>query len=342
MSLAFDAPDFHPHAAFALDLARTDVTWPFQVFADGAGRSTWKRQYLGLTNAAEAIYTAAAEDPSPTDAAGAIGEAFQYVAARLRANQQTEPVGRFTVGDAQSSSTVPAPPAPARIRLAGLVVGRPADTCYDFCGGGQPIANLRQTSSGILITFEDGTQEEILLVQKVAVSPASPSLTVSPLASDPRVHLPPKSPGDGTDDPPNKTAVIIAPFDTSRFFGTYALLTGSSFGLDMHREETGEFGEADKLDEIQTQLAGDGYSVKAIKDRDVTVPAMVEALSHSPGVVIISTHGDADGYLAVSYAGSSEEIGTSVLHRLWSTLGALGDQGLFDPARRAPRGRAGR
>src|ERR1700722_16381965 len=41
---------------------------------------------------------------------------------------------------------------------------------------------------------------------------SSGSLPMAALAGDPRVHLDPNSPGIANDDPPTKTALIIAPY----------------------------------------------------------------------------------------------------------------------------------
>ena len=38
------------------------------------------------------------------------------------------------------------------------------------------------------------------------------------IANDPRAHLDVKSPGDGSNDPSNKTALFLSPFESGRYY----------------------------------------------------------------------------------------------------------------------------
>ena len=290
LALKFTAEDFAPDATFALGLSDDTVSMPFQVFRPDAGTSTWQRGALSIVSMAETIFGAEVTDPdivNPT-ADQAVDEAYRVVKALADEgyNQQDDIA---TIGG-------------LGLTLAAWHV--PGSTPRADAAPGPKITSVTKVANGVSIEFEGAPTVSVPLYNW-ATDPASPApLVTGPIAADPRVRLDPGSPHNGASDPTNKTAVLIAPFQTGRFYGNIwanlmpdSAATWLGFNVGSHAPSRGFDWTG-----MQTKLGDHGYSVKPLMNDAATLVGIIQALGGSsgpaPGFVIVNTHGMADGSLA--------------------------------------------
>jgi hypothetical protein len=148
------------------------------------------------------------------------------------------------------------------------------------------IKSVVDLSDAIRMESDCGTLEDILVS---AIGGPGESLGVAPLAGDPRVHLNEQTPDNAAADPASKTAVIFSPFVTS---------SGNVIGSAVVRE--------DDINQVVSTLKADHYADPVeLLNKDATIANLYETLVklRNPGVIIIETHGDADGDIA-TYDGS--------------------------------------
>jgi hypothetical protein len=153
------------------------------------------------------------------------------------------------------------------------------------------------------------------------------SLTPSSLASDPRVFLNEAAPGNGEDDPQNKTALIFAPFWDVPFY-SYVNDAGQPA---YNYSSSSVFAYYANLPEVKKELEGDGYHFEQLLDGGATVQALIAELTHGasgsqaqpPGVVVLATHGGPDGFVATA---SSLGLGSATDTTIWDRFKSFENQ----------------
>ena len=308
LHLKFDGSDFHPNVTFPLNLSSSTVKFPFQVFSTSNGSSTWDQTYTGLDEATTMVFEADASDSAnPPDEKTAIIDSYKYILARLKVDRSSgDNVGANLTGVSSGSTQ-----NSVNLISAGT-------SCYDTCGL-PSISSVSQTPDGIIINYSDGTQGEILLASWQSPPTSGTPLSPSSLVNDPRIHLIPNPPHDPVDDPKSKTAFIFAPFNDSKFIGLYTGGGHSELSFDVHSN----FGQYDNLPLVKKELEQDGYNVEEALDSDVTVENLIKYLGSgsTPGIVVASTHGTSDGYLATGvWLGSSASAGHKSYEALMNKL----------------------
>jgi len=153
-----------------------------------------------------------------------------------------------------------------------------------------------EDSNACLFTFENGQME----LAAVALTPVSPPQARpqprGPLTRDPRTHIPAR-PRTAPDDPPSKTAIIFAPFNTVPYFNA-VVRPGS--GTAVPRVEYGwsegfkKYGE--DLELFRTKLEQCYYQVTVLPDTQATPKALYQAAmalkgDKGPGLIYFGTHG---------------------------------------------------
>ncbi len=261
LALKFSDADFKPDVSFTLDTAQGTVTLPFKIFSEGAGSSTWERKRLSPQHNFSAIFKAALINENQT-VDGAIDRVVAYASALIEARTADKR---------------------AAVTLASL---------------GPELTAVEKTPNGVRVKYDNGPWNYILLYSWPA-TPTSGALTAGPLASDPRVHLDPEPPHNGISDPPNKTALFIAPFKRLKFYSWVDMLksgAGMSPGEGYHFSGSENF----EFDAMEDLLSDRGYTVKQIVNDDASVTNIIKALADgagAPGFITINTHGHADGSL---------------------------------------------
>ena len=322
LALKFTAEDFAPDATFALGLSDDTVSMPFQVFRPDAGTSTWQRGALSIVSMAETIFGAEVTDPdivNPT-ADQAVDEAYQVVKALADEgyNQQDDIAA---IGG----------PGPA---LAAWHV--PGSTPRADAAPGPKIKSVTKAANGVSVEFEGAPTVSVPLYNWAA-DPASPApLVAGPIAADPRVRIDSGSPHDGASDPTNKTAVLIAPFQTGRFYGNIwanlmpdSAATWLGWNVGSHAPSRG-FDWAG----MEAKLDDHDYTVTPLMNDAATLVGIIQALGgssgHAPGFVIVNTHGMADGSIATGVDLGKVGDGAAVLRSWSAALATLEPAGFGD------------
>jgi hypothetical protein len=254
LTIDFTASDFHPNATFALDLASTKVTMPFQVFSTSAGSSTWTQTLPDVVGGAFlAAYGLASDSIVPcVSVQEVVAEAARYVSARTGVTPK-------------SDGNVPWPPVPQTMPGGGVCAGESsADPDAGMTGkrhmrafidpkarragsedvpvGGAsgptsspptlhtlgmgsgsaapPLSGIIVTPAGLFLDFgaDPPYNETQILLFSFLNSNLTGTFSLAPLASDPRTDLIPMAPGDGADDPTNKKALLINPIQDAQWF----------------------------------------------------------------------------------------------------------------------------
>ena len=248
LSLHFATADLKVDATFPLSLAARQVTMPFQVLSAKSGTSLWEQQSLALDQGVFAVYNAAVNTGAGLTAAQGALTADAYARAWLSA---AAPVG-----------------AGAQVRrLSGRqAAGQPTGQCTEQ--GNYCIVSTQNLGDDLEIFYKNAPPVLIDLYSFGISSPSTP-LTLSSLASDPRVFLDPTIHPDSQFNPPVKKAVFIVPVPS--------LETPSA------------------LADMVSTLRGRSYGVSELDGPAASVDGIVTALKADPGMVIFSTHGDKAG-----------------------------------------------
>jgi len=255
LSLHVSASDLKVNADFALDLSQAEVTMPFQIFSSKPGTSLWQQQAMGLDQGVIAAYNASTNLAQTVPPAQGAAAAFSYAQAWLAAQGSG---GAVPVG---------APHAGTR---------RPASSrypCGNFC-----VASVTSLGDDILIKYRNG-QSVVVSLYDAAPSCAGggcAQLTLSSLASDPRVFLDPTVHPDSRFDPLDKTAVFISP--------------------------VADIEDPAALADMKTILEQRGFHVDELLNANAGLAQITNALKGSPGYVLFSTHGNQKGWLLVGQA----------------------------------------
>jgi hypothetical protein len=273
LSLHFSAADFNFTKTFALSLPSPTVTMPFQVLTSQAGTSTWQREDLPIDEAVSYVFDSSLADSS----LGLSADAAVRVAGAYATSWTGHPSNM-----AGSSST----------RLQPGLSG--ADTSC--------LANLVTSVYVGLdsITINPSCSAPLeMILQPDPFAAKGPPLETGQLASDPRVYLNPLSSDGGASDPPNKYAVIIAPFATGTTVDNPTNVALDAKALNSNRGSLSTLVVGGtSLARWATDLTRDGYQVKLLQN-NVTIPKLVAAFEHHPGVVIWVGHGNALGALGL-------------------------------------------
>jgi len=249
-SLHIQQSDLKVNANFALDLSQSQVTMPFQIFSSKPGTSVWQQEPMGLDQGILTAYNAASNIAQTVSPAQAAGQAYAYAQAWVTAEN---PGG---TGDA---AELPARFLPAHSSRV---------PCGNYC-----IASITSLGDDIQITYKNG---QSVLVSLYNAAPSCSGggctdLTLSSLASDPRVFLDPTTHPDTQFDPPNKVADFIAPVP--------------------------DIEDPAALTDMASALEQRGYAVKELLNSDASLLAIANLLKAHPGFVLFSTHGNTAGQL---------------------------------------------
>jgi hypothetical protein len=288
LALKFTAEDFKPDASLALSLGDESVTMPFQVFSTDPGTSSWRRGRLSLVSEVIAVFGAAASDQDVTvtpDAA--VEEAYQTALSRVSAG-----------GDLETNIAVGTEPNDVLIARAGGYAAPPRRPRAYAPTAPPKIKKVSKVANGVKVEFE-GAPTICIPLYDWAANPASTApLTDNPIASDPRVRLDPQKPGEATDDPAHKKAVLIAPFENGRFYGniwTSWMPTGWGFETGTHDPSRGFDWSG-----YETKLTSHGYDVHMLLNEQATLVDIARQLGwgsgKAPGFVIFNTHSVAGGF----------------------------------------------
>ncbi|HTV12206.1 MAG TPA: hypothetical protein VME20_10130 [Acidimicrobiales bacterium] len=262
VSLQVSTSGLKINADFALNLSASEVTMPFQIFSSRPGTSQWQAQPMGLDQGILSIYNAQMNTGATTTNAQAANQAYVYA--------------RAWVAESRGGATA------SRERPAGApaAFGRPSSSrlpCGNYC-----ITSVASLGDDIQVNYQRAPSVIVSLYN------AAPScseggctaLTLSSLASDPRVSLDPKVHPDGQFDPPDRTAVLVAPVP----------------GIE----------DPAALADMATTLGQRGYKVKELLGSGATILAIATLLKSSPGFVMVSTHGDSAGQLLTGQTVATE------------------------------------
>ncbi len=291
VTLLFEAEDFSVDATFDLDPGAETVTMPFQVFSDEAGSSTWTRGRMSLISEVLAVAGAAAFNP----ANGA-----------MTADELVEMAYRVALDRVASGGDLETDRI-AATGLPELLAARPARRPADDPGplrqpdSSQPtITGVTKTANGIRISYADGPTIDVPLFNWAA-DPLDPApITMGPLMADPRAQINVETAVSGKDDPVNKTALFISPFDTGRYYGNiFARWAPPEWELETGQQPPSKGFDWDENTRI---LDKHGYKVDSLMDEEATPLAIIKALGattrRAPGLVMINSHGSPQGWMA--------------------------------------------
>lgn len=270
LSLHIEAPDLKVNADFALDLSAPQVTMPFQIFSSKAGTSVWQQQPMPVDQGIQATYNAATNTDQTVSVEQAADQAYAYAQAYVSAQY----LGSSTLGAALADRRGDLGPAhSSRV------------PCGNFC-----IASVVNLGDDIQVNYKNG---QSIVVSLYDVGPACASaggnacmsLSLSPLANDPRVFLDPTTHPDSEYDPPNKEAVFISP--------------------------VADIEDPAALTDMANILGQRGYVVKKLLNSDATLDAIARLLKTSPGFLLVSTHGNTAGQLLTGQTVSTSGLFTA-------------------------------
>ncbi len=322
LSLDFGTSDFSANATFPLRLGDDRVTMPFQVFAGKPGESQWVRSYLSPEGGIFAAYYAALADKSlALSQQDAVQRAYAYARARIDLDKSSAAAHVPWVRQALRASFVP---------WAMALFADPGASRADCSATEEPVAITHIGPDDILLTYSCGFTVEVSLQPPRLEPDWQAPLAAAPLAGDPRIHIYPQSPSDASADPPQKTALVIAPFVNHD-------AQGNANALDSLTDYSDYFDGAatagpDPLKfSIVPALKQDGYSDPVtLINTQATVEHIAKAIiaNPNPGILLFDTHGDSVGFLRTydNWVDSPRTKWTGFL----SLLEDLRDRGLAD------------
>ena len=259
-------------STFDLDLNADQPTFPFQAFSTEDGTSSWQREVLGVLDGTDSVFQAARyDDAVPIAREQAVARAQAYADARVELDGGVLGEQSFRAPDASEAPGAGAGPV-------RLVSARQQST------EAPKIVSTEKFANGVTLVYDDGTRADVVLFSwksDAAAANDTLSLRPSPIASDPRVEVPTTtSPGDGSADPTNKTALLANPFAT-------------------------EFDETQIVADATKTLKDRGYTVTSVQDAAATFEGITTGLGAgtsggTPGFITLSTHGGANGSMATS------------------------------------------
>jgi hypothetical protein len=264
MTLHIKADEFTIDSTFDLDLNADQPTFPFQAFSTDGGTSSWQREVIGVMDGTDSVFQAARyDDAVPIAREAAVARAQAYAAARVELDGGV--AGEQSMGAPRDQA------GPVRLVAFNQQSTEPPK-----------IVGTEKFANGVTLVYADGTKADVVLFSWKSDGAAAGdvvSLKASPIASDVRVEIATKPPGDGSADPKNKAALLANPFAT-------------------------EFDEGQIVSDATKTLEDRGYKVSSLQDSSATFESIAAGLlgggGGTPGFVTISSHGGASGSMATS------------------------------------------
>lgn len=267
VKLHFAADGFARDGEFTFDPSALEVTLPFKVFSEGPGSSTWERAddaerlpLLFFLFFDGATYARTAEPEAAID----------FAAAHAESLIGTDGNGGPSTADSTSSEPV--------------------------------ISRVERLPNGVKVYYSNppsGVDPRrpltVILFSRSRFN--GTALSLSPLASDPRVFIDLPRPQNPADDPP-RTAVLIAPF--------YSAAQTDWYDLAYFKKQMPSPAAAGQLEPLRGPMAdwaswlrADGYDVQQLLDGDADVGGLVRTLAPgagipTPGFIFFNTHGGND------------------------------------------------
>jgi hypothetical protein len=270
VNIKFDYDDFKVDNSVTIDTANSEFTMPFMVFSTDAGTSKWEKRYLPFEAKVLNMFNAIASSEELT-LQDAVDRVYNYAEKYETLYNMVE---KKKVDENQSDE-------------ADLIT-------------------IKATySNGLMLSYSGGPDIIISFLNWINQGDRRPVIAGT-LASDPRVHLNCKHPGNGISDPLHKSALFFAPYD-AKVLSYWAVNSQGKLYLN---EITSDRGWKD-IDNIEGQMAilsSNSYSCTFLKDQDASVDNLIYELKKSPGYLYISTHGMEDGMLITGPYFSRREL----------------------------------
>ncbi len=259
VNLKFDYDDFIVNTSVTIDTASLQFTMPFKVFNTDAGTSKWEKRYLPLEGKLINMFNAIASSGEYS-----LQEAVDLV---------------YNYAEKYES-------------LYNMVEKKKADEGQT----GEPdyITIEAAYSNGLMINYSNSPDIIISFLNWLNQGDRKPVIAGT-LASDPRVHLNCKHPGNGHGDPINKSALFFAPFD-AKVLSFWAVNSQGHLYLNEISSDRG-WKDIDNVEGQMALLQNNGYSCTFLKDNEADVNNLVYELKKNPGYLYISTHGMETGLL---------------------------------------------
>jgi len=332
LNLTFHTTGFDKHASFKLNLAASQIQIPFHVFDAKKGSSLWNRTTIDAVSGAYRVAQAtAAETSNGVPIGNLIAAAGSYVAgvtgaklsqaasfsnpasgfddppaARQDERMKLGRFGTFANSDQRNETWTPDSWPATPYSTASRLSSRGS--------AGLTISSVIEIATGLLLNFSSGQQVNVIIDSVDQPGGSAVPLTPGLLAGDPRVHLHAKPPGIASGDPPNKKSLFIDPFLNTKYDGWEVL--GKNY-LPAVISLSGSV----PIGVEQSKLKADGYTVAQLADGRASVENIYGALHANPGVLMIETHGGANGDLTTgSYLGNQQSTALSNLATLKSKL----------------------
>jgi hypothetical protein len=293
LTVSFTASGFVRSGSVAFDATKATLTLPFQVFSSDKGTSAWNRNVALISQNAQDLFSSlSAASPLNLSLEQRSSRVFDWVTHYVAVHADV-------AAQALRQNTL-APHIALGLPwfIAPYITG-----CY-----------LSSDGTEFVCDYSDGSQSSTIVYQWEPLG--ATTLTVSPLASDPRIAL---SVTPATDDanPPNKTALFIAPFDAMKYYAHYPLASGGTAEGTVYG-----FHQDDNLSGAQSVLEDAGYKVQNLLNEDATVPAIVNALTGpTPGYIYYSTHGGSNGFVGTGqFLGYGFDDAYQALQGVFATL----------------------
>jgi hypothetical protein len=278
---------------------------------------------MPIMNGIFAVYYAAvAEQISQSDA---VERTFNYAQARI---------------ELEKTSTLS---ARSLLRLENvffpMALAATSSADFPICDSPRVIALRRVGPDDFLLTFECGPggivrgqvfTVDVLLQPPGGFPPPQSSLGTALLAGDPRVHINPRFPGKTKDDPPNKTALIIAPYVYHGSPGNPEDVDWLTPWSDYYGGNSNPAPDPGKFSIIPA-LESAGYRPVPLLNDDASVFGILRAMeaSPNPGIVIFDSHGNALGQLWTSDHWKHSDLAAS-FSRIVNDLRSAGYDDLVD------------
>ncbi len=292
MSLSFSASDFNHSVTFPFQPGQSSVTLPFQVFSSSQGSSTWSLTNVDPVQGAFSFAEAYAAQFTNGASMSSIDDATaQYLSALTGASVKVSP----SLSIVSQDKMAPGFSTASEVRVFDPPTFHPDSSNPDL------ITAIEEVAGGLILQLEGGDTVDVELFGSTMSGSAPRQINPGPFLSDPRTAIPPNRPGNGIDDPPNKTAVLFEPFEDEQFMSWSA--TGTSL---VPAPES--FGNSKLVADEKKRLIGDHYSVDELSDANGTVPKLTDDLiSGAPGLLIVDTHGMENGDVA-----TGDRLGTKL------------------------------
>ncbi|HUU06582.1 MAG TPA: hypothetical protein VMZ49_11975 [Patescibacteria group bacterium] len=281
LNLDINAEYLSVHSRFAFDLQQRRVNLPFRFFSEGRGSSTWECKPVSLENTVRLVFRGAVlNETQPLKTEEAVSHAAEYARAVIRIFQENKTVRTSPL-----------------LSLDMLATPLYAQDPFQFYVN-LPV-KISPFKNGIRLHYLDGSSAEILLfgwspppINHLILKPAR-------LVNDPRVHLNAESSGNSLFDPDSKTALYISPFESTQVINWWDGVLHGAKGTGVVPKIAGV---SMAWNTIEAIIKKRGYNTYSLIDGQVTVEKLIKKLVDlkNPGIVILYSHGSAEGSLATA------------------------------------------